>query len=524
MPRWWATVRNPACLPEQLFPAASVPWPAWTPHSSSSTDDADAVEPRRDRGDVARLAVVRRARQGELDVGEGEGVGRTGLHQRKGLERLHRRPRVHEALDDRPTPARPRRRCRRRRHGRGARSREAGPGAARRRSGPGSVIGAALPRSGRARVEPCHCWRRSLLPLGRSHTPMSDASPERLHPRQDPGRPRGRHGSTGSRPASRPSRTATSTSATPSRSASTSAWPRSSAASATCASTTPTPRPRTSSSSTPSSTTSRWLGFEPAEQSSTPPTTSTSSTSWAEELIGKGLAYVDDQDAETISAQRGGFGEPGVEQPVPRPRSPRRTSACSARCATARSPTARRCCGPRSTCSIRCMSMRDPVLYRIRRVPHQRTGDRWIIYPTYDWAHGQSDAHRGRHPLDLHARVRRPPAALRLVPRATSTCPHEQPEQTEFARLNLTHTVMSKRLLQARSSTTAWSTAGTTRACRRSGACAGAATRPRPSGRSSTRSGWPRPTRTVEIELLESFVRTPPQRHTPCGGWRCSTR
>ncbi len=94
------------------------------------------------------------------------------------------------------------------------------------------------------------------------------------------------------------------------------------------------------------------------------------------------------------------------------------------------------------------MAMRDPVLYRIRRVPHQRTGDDWLIYPTYDWAHGQSDAIEGvTHSIcTLEFADHRPLYDWCL---SHLDLPHEQPEQTEFARLNLTHTVMSKRLLKS---------------------------------------------------------------------------
>ena len=63
------------------------------------------------------------------------------------------------------------------------------------------------------------------------------------------------------------------------------------------------------------------------------------------------------------------------------------------------------------------INLRDPVLYRILHAHHPRTGTQWCIYPSYDYAHGQSDAHRAHHALDLHAGVRGPPAAVRLVPR-----------------------------------------------------------------------------------------------------------
>ena len=91
------------------------------------------------------------------------------------------------------------------------------------------------------------------------------------------------------------------------------------------------------------------------------------------------------------------------------------------------------------------MHPRDPVVYRIRKVSHCRQGDRWCIYPTYDWAHGLEDAFEGiTHSIcTLEFEVHRPlyDWFLDQIP----DLPH--PKQIEFARLNLTHTVMSKRLL-----------------------------------------------------------------------------
>ncbi len=68
------------------------------------------------------------------------------------------------------------------------------------------------------------------------------------------------------------------------------------------------------------------------------------------------------------------------------------------------------------------INLRDPVLYRILHAEHPRTGKTWSIYPSYDFAHGQSDAHRRHHALDLHARIRGSPPALRLVPGTTCRC------------------------------------------------------------------------------------------------------
>ena len=167
---------------------------------------------------------------------------------------------------------------------------------------------------------------------------------------------------------------------------------------------------------------------------------------WAEELVGKGLAYVDDQDAETISAQRGAFGEPGQESPH-RDRTPEENVGLFRQMRDGAFADGERVLRAKIDMSHPVMAMRDPVLYRIRRVPHQRTEDRWIIYPTYDWAHGQSDAIEGvTHSLcTLEFADHRPLYDWCLQ---HLDLPHEKPEQTEFARLGLTHTVMSKRLLR----------------------------------------------------------------------------
>ena len=90
-------------------------------------------------------------------------------------------------------------------------------------------------------------------------------------------------------------------------------------------------------------------------------------------------------------------------------------------------------------------NLRDPVMYRILHAEHHRTGDKWCIYPMYDCAHGQSRFDREDHPLHLHARIRGSSPALRLVHRSTSAS--IAPQQIEFARLNLTYTVLSKRKL-----------------------------------------------------------------------------
>ncbi len=154
---------------------------------------------------------------------------------------------------------------------------------------------------------------------------------------------------------------------------------------------------------------------------------------WAESLIEKGLAYVDDQSAETISTQRGGFGQPGVESPF-RDRSTAENMELFRGMRDGAYADGERVLRARIDMQADNMWLRDPVLYRIRRVSHHRTGDRWIIYPTYDWAHGQSDAIEGTtHSIcTLEFADHRPLYDWCLE---HLDLPGDRPEQTEFARL-----------------------------------------------------------------------------------------
>ena len=166
---------------------------------------------------------------------------------------------------------------------------------------------------------------------------------------------------------------------------------------------------------------------------------------WAEHLIERGLAYVDDSDSETISAGRGGYGKPGVESEW-RDRSVEENLDLFRRMRAGEFPEGSRVLRARIDMQHENMQMRDPVMYRIRHEHHHRTGDRWHIYPTYDWAHGQSDAIEGvTHSLcTLEFDSHRPlyDWYLSQLPLSGDT-----PRQTEFARLELTHTVTSKRRL-----------------------------------------------------------------------------
>ncbi|MDR1512335.1 MAG: glutamine--tRNA ligase, partial [Propionibacteriaceae bacterium] len=188
----------------------------------------------------------------------------------------------------------------------------------------------------------------------------------------------------------------------------------------------------------------RWLGYEPAGvlfASDYFPQL----YAWAEDLITRGLAYVDEQDAETISAQRGGYGQPGVESPF-RDRPAAESLDLFRRMRAGEFPDESLVLRAKVDMQSDNMQLRDPVMYRIRRGRHHRTGDEWVVYPTYDWAHGQSDALEGvTHSMcTLEFVAHRPLYDWYLEHLAL---PRERPQQLEFARLELTHTVTSKRRL-----------------------------------------------------------------------------
>ena len=209
---------------------------------------------------------------------------------------------------------------------------------------------------------------------------------------------------------------------------------------------------------------------------------------WAEDLIRAGLAYVDDQDAPTISETRGSFTEPGTESPW-RDRTPEESLDLFRRMRAGEFADGERVLRARIDMAHENMLMRDPVLYRIRHQAHHRTGDQWCIYPTYDWAHGQSDAVEGvTHSIcTLEFDAHRPLYDWFLD---HLDLPGDRPRQTEFARLNLTHTVLSKRRLSQlvdAGYVDGWDDPRmpTLRGC------AVGATRRTPSGSSAGTLGWP---------------------------------
>jgi glutaminyl-tRNA synthetase len=188
-----------------------------------------------------------------------------------------------------------------------------------------------------------------------------------------------------------------------------------------------------------------WLGYHPASVVHASDYFATL-YAWAEHLVRNGLAYVDDQEGETISAQRGGYGKPGVESPF-RDRTPEENLDLLGRMRTGEFADGSRCLRAKIDMQAENMWLRDPVMYRIRHAHHHNTGDEWCIYPTYDWAHGQSDAIEGvTHSIcTLEFDSHRPLYDWFL---ANLPLTAEAPRQYEFARLELTHTITSKRRLK----------------------------------------------------------------------------
>ncbi len=172
---------------------------------------------------------------------------------------------------------------------------------------------------------------------------------------------------------------------------------------------------------------------------------------WAEELIRKGKAYVCDLSPEELSRQRGQpiqdgdrlITPPGVESPY-RNRSVEENLDLFRRMRAGEFPEGSRTLRAKIDMAHPNLHMRDPVLYRIIHAPHHRTGTKWCIYPTYDWAHGQSDSIEGiTHSIcTLEFENHRP-----LYDWFLDQLGIHHPRQIEFARLNLTYTVLSKRYL-----------------------------------------------------------------------------
>lgn len=164
---------------------------------------------------------------------------------------------------------------------------------------------------------------------------------------------------------------------------------------------------------------------------------------WAVLLIRKGLAFVCDLNADQMRQYRGTLTEPGTESPF-RDRTVEENLDLFTRMRNGEFPDGARTLRAKIDMASPNLNLRDPVMYRIMHAHHHRTGDKWCIYPMYDWAHGQSDSLEGiTHSIcTLEFENHRP-----LYDWFCKSLEIYHPRQIEFARLNLNYTVMSKRKL-----------------------------------------------------------------------------
>jgi glutaminyl-tRNA synthetase len=187
----------------------------------------------------------------------------------------------------------------------------------------------------------------------------------------------------------------------------------------------------------------RWLGFDWGEHLYYASDYFERLYAWAAELIRAGKAYVDDLTADEMRETRGTLTEAGRESPY-RHRSVEENLDLFERMRRGEFPDGSKTLRAKIDMAAGNINLRDPVMYRIRKATHHRTGDTWCLYPMYDWAHGQSDSIEGvTHSLcTLEYEDHRP-----LYDWYIQALGIAAPRQIEFARLNLSHTVMSKRKL-----------------------------------------------------------------------------
>jgi len=188
----------------------------------------------------------------------------------------------------------------------------------------------------------------------------------------------------------------------------------------------------------------RWLGFDWGKNLFHASDYFERLYEWAEHLIRTGLAYVDDQSQHDMRTSRGTLTEPGKKSPF-RDRPVDENLDLFRRMKAGEFPNGARVLRAKIDMASGNINLRDPVLYRILKAPHPRTGTTWSIYPSYDFAHGQSDAIEGiTHSIcTLEFEDHRPLYDWFLANLPVPSKPH----QYEFARLNLTYTVLSKRVL-----------------------------------------------------------------------------
>ncbi|MBN9596246.1 MAG: glutamine--tRNA ligase/YqeY domain fusion protein [Afipia sp.] len=188
----------------------------------------------------------------------------------------------------------------------------------------------------------------------------------------------------------------------------------------------------------------RWLGYDWGKHLHFASDYFEQLYAWAQHLIREGKAYVDDQSQEEIRVTRGTLTEPGQNSPF-RERSVEENLDLFARMRAGEFPNGARVLRAKIDMTSGNINLRDPVLYRILHAHHPRTGDTWKIYPSYDFAHGQSDAleHITHSICTLEFADHRP-----LYDWCIDNLPvPSRPHQYEFARLNVTYTLLSKRVL-----------------------------------------------------------------------------
>jgi glutaminyl-tRNA synthetase len=188
----------------------------------------------------------------------------------------------------------------------------------------------------------------------------------------------------------------------------------------------------------------RWLGWDWEDREFHASDYFDQLYAWALQLVRDGHAYVDDLSADEIREHRGTLTEPGTNSPH-RDRTPEENLDLFERMRAGEFPDGARVLRAKIDMAAGNMNLRDPVMYRILRATHHRTGDRWCIYPTYDFTHGQSDSIEGiTHSLcSLEFEDHRP-----LYNWYLERLGIHHPQQIEFARLNVTHTIVSKRKLK----------------------------------------------------------------------------
>ena len=189
----------------------------------------------------------------------------------------------------------------------------------------------------------------------------------------------------------------------------------------------------------------RWLGFEWNDKPYYASDYFEQLYKWSKKLIEDGKAYIDEQSQEIISEQRGIPTRPGIESPY-RNRPVEESLDLFERMRKGEFENGAMILRAKVDMASPNMHMRDPIMYRILHQHHHRTGDKWCIYPMYDWAHGQSDFIEGiTHSVcTLEFEIHRPLYDWFLDQLSEG---NYRPQQIEFARLNLNYTVMSKRKL-----------------------------------------------------------------------------